>query len=792
MSVSSSSNNNNNDGDSSIGPQTSIATSVATDEEFVSNLIKSRNIEEKPSLILKKKLAEKWESLSGEQKEILRSQRARRGIKCHVCGTLGYYKETCINKCLSPPSTPDSDDTPPPTPNPNYFDMAVLWGDKFSNKEEEIGMNEKVDMKKLRPMMEEEKVRLKFEDKSVDDFHFFAHSSEGYSRNLPELTLHQVMRRLMRLLEKLLLKNAAKLEATFDTTLLVPPLKQEGDNFYPEELSKYREYDDYFNKHLLKQEWKKKHMYKGDIRPSEALDSVCRGGLANDDHLYKPNPAAGESVHAKVGWKSLLAKNDLLAASDPKMVKQMEEVKVMFHKKAAWIEMQKKNMSFQNDRWEHLVYIIRQEMGYEHERETRLLKAEKKQQVDEMLKIWQERFTSVDRLMDTLAKYNMYGGLDESDFLVYCLEQWKRKIQESQQALSGNETGVTKKQSSRVAKTIGNNINPYEFEITMFEKRHRKKTTKTGQSLQRPKPTANDLKELPSVAASDDDDDVDIDFDEFSKLRVSSVNASSVSSKSTYSITSRRKAMLESIDGSVKSVDAQIADAKMDTARYVKGEKERCLKLQEKGKKKGFVIKHVPHQREIDEANMALARETFSQANLERHIRRGNKNDVAYLAPTLIPVPGAFRGDGKDLSISHVAEQTFDRVQQNMIIGNIGYTPQQLLPLYVRNTLIEKNGTTPGGDQTQEIMALDRRYSHYMGRPLNRFEPSKSLQSTASVNSLGLPTIKSSKISNEMKAAKANEKRVQKMKYHPLTHSLVRLLFKKRLDDDNDIRFADS
>jgi hypothetical protein len=465
----------------------------------------------------------------------------------------------------------------------------------------------------------------------------------------------------------------------------------------------------------------------------------------------------------------------------------------MFHKKAAWIEMQKKNMSFQNDRWEHLAYIIRQEMGYEHERETRLLKAEKKQQVDEMLKIWQERFTSVDRLMDTLAKYNMYGGLDESDFLVYCLEQWKRKIQESQQALSGNETGVTKKQSSRVAKTIGNNINPYEFEITMFEKRHRKKTTKTGQSLQRPKPTANDSKELPSVAASDNDvDDDDIDFDEFSKLRETSVSASSVSSKSTYSITSRRKAMLESIDGSVKSVDAQIADAKMDTARYVSGEKERRLKLQEKGKKKGFVIKHVPHQREIDEANMALARETFSQANLERHIRRGNKNDVAYLAPTLIPVPGAFRGDGKDLSISHVAEQTFDRVQQNMIIGNIGYTPQQLLPLYVRNTLIEKNGTTPGGDQTQEIMALDRRYSHYMGRPLNRFEPSKSLQSTASVNSLGLPTIKSSKTSNEMRAAKANEKRVQKMKYHPLTHSLVRLLFKKRLDDDNDIRFADS
>lgn len=46
-----------------------------------------------------------------------------------------------------------------------------------------------------------------------------------------------------------------------------------------------------------------------------------------------------------------------------------------------------------------------------------------------------------------------------------------------------------------------------------------------------------------------------------------------------------------------------------------------------------------------------------------------------------------------------------------------------MLPLYVRNTLLEKNGTTPGGDQPFEVMAADRRYSHYIGRPLNRFEP---------------------------------------------------------------------
>lgn len=59
-----------------------------------------------------------------------------------------------------------------------------------------------------------------------------------------------------------------------------------------------------------------------------------------------------------------------------------------------------------------------------------------------------------------------------------------------------------------------------------------------------------------------------------------------------------------------------------------------------------------------------------------------------------------------------------------------GYTPQSMLPLYVRNTLVEPNGSTPGGDQVQDVMALDRRYSHYIGRPLNRFEPDKSIPAT--------------------------------------------------------------
>jgi hypothetical protein len=36
------------------------------------------------------------------------------------------------------------------------------------------------------------------------------------------------------------------------------------------------------------------------------------------------------------------------------------------------------------------------------------------------------------------------------------------------------------------------------------------------------------------------------------------------------------------------------------------------------------------------------------------------------------------------------------KVKKNMILGDLGYTPQAMLPLYVRSTLLEKNGTTPG------------------------------------------------------------------------------------------------
>ena len=59
-------------------------------------------------------IAEKWKTYTEEEKLKIVSQRARRGIRCHICGSVGYYRENCPNSCLSPPPTPDSMASTPP------------------------------------------------------------------------------------------------------------------------------------------------------------------------------------------------------------------------------------------------------------------------------------------------------------------------------------------------------------------------------------------------------------------------------------------------------------------------------------------------------------------------------------------------------------------------------------------------------------------------------------------------------------------------------------------------------
>jgi len=78
---------------------------------------------------IRKRYASEWALLGPGEQQRLRSERARRGIKCSFCGAMGYYLENCANDCVNRPRTPDSlESTPPSSPPPSPKGLGVLWG----------------------------------------------------------------------------------------------------------------------------------------------------------------------------------------------------------------------------------------------------------------------------------------------------------------------------------------------------------------------------------------------------------------------------------------------------------------------------------------------------------------------------------------------------------------------------------------------------------------------------------------------------------------------------------------
>jgi hypothetical protein len=98
-------------------------------------------------------------------------------------------------------------------------------------------------------------------------------------------------------------------------------------------------------------------------------------------------------------------------------------------------------------------------------------------------------------------------------------------------------------------------------------------------------------------------------------------------------------------------------------------------------------------------------------------------------APALIPFHEvlANRLPPEEIPKSHAGQQAIIEARRrdaNPITGSL--TPKYV-PLYVRSTLFETNGTTPGGDQTYARMSHDRRYSHQLGRTMASLEPLPSV-----------------------------------------------------------------
>lgn len=376
--------------------------------------------EHTPNATMRIKLAREWETLSEKDKTTLRSVRAKRGIKCKICGMLGVYRENCLNGCLSPYNTPPSSESEGEkefeakkaaraqkklnfelTGDEEAPGLGVMWGNVGAGetKEEKNARRRQARLRKigkesgeeeseaehghrellvnLRSDTIAEQKRLQSADKNTKSFNFFTVAEEGYTRDMGELTLHQVLRRLIRLLQTQLENNASNLENKRDTTLLHPPVKKAGEHFYPDAIADIPEYRDYYYKKLAKKDKSKKaYKYNGNIRPVDELDGLFRGktddnGYFNDEYVAD----AGGSLHSKIGWKHILAQNNELASSDMKQLEEVAKIKELYTQQSAWVKDQNASMVELNDRFEHLIFIIKEELNAEHSRESRLLQA---------------------------------------------------------------------------------------------------------------------------------------------------------------------------------------------------------------------------------------------------------------------------------------------------------------------------------------------------------------------------------------------------------------------------------
>lgn len=188
------------------------------------------------------------------------------------------------------------------------------------------------------------------------------------------------------------------------------------------------------------------HQHNGAIRPEDAMSVYFRdsGSLKKVDStlsLYEPNAKAGQSIHGKIGWKSILAKNDELAISDPKMAEKLEELTKLESQQSAWTAQQKKSFEYQNERFQHMWWIIKQEIMNEHDRERRLLTVDAQANKRETeVAIWKERIDAADRLIETLRGYGYLRGTNEADYIIKGIEKWRAELANSRKRLQ--ESGV--------------------------------------------------------------------------------------------------------------------------------------------------------------------------------------------------------------------------------------------------------------------------------------------------------------------------------------------------------------
>jgi hypothetical protein len=170
------------------------------------------------------------------------------------------------------------------------------------------------------------------------------------------------------------------------------------------------------------------YQHKGSVRSDSSLDQLFRDSKATSKVLFEPDKQAGQSMHAKIGWKDLLSTGDNLAIADPAMAMKVANVDKMLRKQGAWTQKQKKAFIQTNERYMHLWHIIKTEIHMEHDRERRLLTGDESSRERTEKDVWKERIDSADRIMATITGYGFSNGTNDADYAMFCIQKWKDEL----------------------------------------------------------------------------------------------------------------------------------------------------------------------------------------------------------------------------------------------------------------------------------------------------------------------------------------------------------------------------
>jgi hypothetical protein len=180
--------------------------------------------------------------------------------------------------------------------NCDRIGIGVLWGDMQStgimDNDNDVDKNLKKKKKKKlgiessKLLSIEEKKRLDMSDLGCNTFDFLTKTAEGYARDLSELSLHHILRNVIKILEIQLRKNSDKLNNNIDVMLLRPPNEINSNKFYPEKMKKFEEYREYYYDKNIKNSKNEKEKFEKEKKRKEAGASIHSYTGMNLKYVY--------------------------------------------------------------------------------------------------------------------------------------------------------------------------------------------------------------------------------------------------------------------------------------------------------------------------------------------------------------------------------------------------------------------------------------------------------------------------------------------------------------------------